>query len=66
MAHSDLSIYDKLLRTIRDRKEVIANALLHGAISDFTIFKEQRGRLNELELLEQELKTLLTKMVKDD
>lgn len=66
MTYSDLSIYEKLLRTIRDRKNLIADALLHGAVGDYTVFKEQRARLNELELLEQELKTLLDKMVKND
>ena len=63
---TDLSIYEKLLRHIRDRKSVISEAILHGAISDFVVFKEQRARLTELELLEQELKTLLDKMVQND
>jgi hypothetical protein len=66
MSYSDLSIYEKLLRTIRDRRNLLAENLLHGSVSDFVVFKEQRARLNELELLEQELKTLLDKMVQND
>ena len=66
MLNSDLSIYEKLLRSIRDRRNQLEGLLLRGPIADYTIFREHRGRLNELDLMEQELKTLLDKMVQND
>lgn len=66
MTYSDLSIYEKLLRSIRDRKNQIEENLCVGSIPDFTVFREQRARLSELAFLEQELKSLLDKMVQND
>lgn len=66
MQSDDLSIYDKLLRAIRSRKSAIEQTLCYGAISDHTVFREQRARLSELAFLEQELKDLLNKMVQND
>ena len=65
MAHGDLLPYEKLLRFIRDRKRLVEETLLYGGISDFTVFREQRAKHNELTLLEQELKSLLDKVEND-
>jgi hypothetical protein len=62
----DLSIYEKLLRSVRDRKKIVEDVLCHGPIADYVVFREQRARLRELELLEQELKDLLNKVVEND
>lgn len=66
MIAGDLSIYDRLLRSIRDRRFAIEQTLCYGAITDHTVFREQRARLSELAFLEQELKDLLNKMVQND
>jgi hypothetical protein len=64
--NTDLSIYEKLLRTIRDRKSVFEQSIAYGSIPDFTAFREQRAKLSELAFLEQELKDLLNKVVEND
>lgn len=66
MSYGDLSIYEKLLRSIRDRRNQLEDLVLRGPVGDYTIFREYRGRINELELLEQELKSLLDKVVEND
>ena len=66
MSYSNLSIYEKLLRSIRDRKREIEQALCYGPIADYVVFREQRAKLHELHGVEQELKSLLDKMVQND
>lgn len=66
MLNSDLSIYEKLLRSIRERKKDIEQALCYGPIADYVVFREQRAKLAELFGMEQELKSLLDKMVQND
>jgi CRISPR/Cas system CSM-associated protein Csm2 small subunit len=66
MTHGDLSIYEKLLRSIRERKKAVEEVLCYGPIADYTIFREQRARLRELEQMEQELKDLLNRMENND
>lgn len=65
MAYGDLPIYEKLLRRIRERKKLVEETLLQGAVPDHTAFREQRARLNELVALEQDIKDLLEKTSDD-
>ena len=55
-----------MLKTIRERQNVIQEALCHGPVADFTAFKELRARLDELAQTEQDLKDLLEKVSKHD
>lgn len=66
MLVGDLPIYEKLLRSIRDRRSQLEGLILRGPMADYTVFREHRARLNELDLMEQELKSLLDKMVQND
>jgi hypothetical protein len=63
---SDLYIYEKMLKNIRERKDVVVDAICHGPVPDFIAFKELRARLGELAITEQDLKDLLEKVTDDD
>lgn len=56
---------EKLVKLIRDRKRSLEEVLLEGHISDYTDFKVVRARVNELALLEQDLKDLLKRTLDD-
>ena len=56
-----LFLYDKLLKTLRERQEDVNNSLCSGIVPDYTAFQVLRGRLSELALIEQEVKLLLEK-----
>lgn len=62
----DLSIYEKLLRVIRDRRKSVEETITNGAVPDFSAFRELRAKLGELAYIEQELKSLLDKVVEND
>ena len=47
---------------MRERKSSIQETICHGAVADFTAFKELRARLGELAQTEQDLKDLLKKV----
>ena len=63
---SDLYIYEKMLKNVRERQNVVKDALCFGPVPDFTAFKELRARLGELAITEQDLKDLLEKVTDDD
>ena len=63
---SDLYIYDKMLKNVRERQDLLKEALCFGPVLDFTAFKELRARLGELAITEQDLKDLLEKVTDDD
>ena len=63
---SDLYIYEKMLKNVRERQNVVKDALCFGPVPDFTAFKELRARLGELAITEQDLKDLLEKVIDDD
>ena len=63
---SDLYIYEKMLKNVLERKNVVKDALCFGPVPDFTAFKELRARLGELAITEQDLKDLLEKVTDDD
>ena len=56
-----LFFYDRLLKILRERKEDVSNSLCSGVVPDYTAFQVLRGKLSELEFIEQEAKTLLEK-----
>jgi hypothetical protein len=58
---SDLYIYEKMLKNIRERRELITETLCYGPVGDLVAFKELRAKLGELAITEQELKLLLNK-----
>jgi|TARA_R100000995_G_scaffold84098_1_gene61766 hypothetical protein len=59
---NELYIYENMLKNVRDRQDVVREALCYGPVADFTAFKELRARLNELAQTEQDLKDLLKKV----
>ncbi len=63
---SDLYIYEKLLKNIRERRELVQETLFEGPVPDFTAFKELRARLGELAVIEQDLKLLLERVTSDE
>ena len=63
---SELYIYEKMLKNVRERQNVVKDALCFGPVPDFTAFKELRARLGELAITEQDLKDLLEKVTDDD
>ena len=63
---SVLYIYDKMLKNVRERQNVVKDALCFGPVLDFTAFKELRARRGELAITEQDLKDLLEKVTDDD
>ncbi len=63
---SELYIYEKMLKNIRERKDVVVDALCHGPVPDFTAFKELRAKLAELAITEQDLRDLLEKVEDDE
>jgi len=56
-----LFFYDRLLKILRERQEDVSNSLCSGIVPDYTAFQVLRGKLSELEFIEQEVKTLLEK-----
>lgn len=56
---SDLYIYEKMLKNVRQRQNMIQETICYGVVPDFVVFKELRGRLGELATTEQDLKDLL-------
>ena len=63
---SDLYIYEKMLKTIRDRRKLIEETITYGAVADFSAFQDLRAKLAELAFLEQELKSLHNKVTEND
>jgi hypothetical protein len=55
---SDLYIYRNLNKILIDRLNQIEQALIHGSVADYTVFKELRVRHSELIGIQQELKNL--------
>jgi hypothetical protein len=56
---SDLYIVDKLFKTIRERREVVLEAMTKGSVQDFASFKHLRGRLEAWDEIENEVRLLL-------
>tara|TARA_A100001201_G_scaffold143587_1_gene145999 strand:- start:1492 stop:1689 length:198 start_codon:yes stop_codon:yes gene_type:complete len=63
---SELYIYEKMLKNIRERQDLVTEALCYGPVADFVAFKELRAKLGELATTEQELKLLLNKVSQEN
>lgn len=63
---SDLYIYEKMLKNVRERQDMVKESLCFGPVLDFVAFKELRARLGELAITEQDLKDLLKKVTNDE
>lgn len=56
---SDLYIVDKLYKVIRERREVITEAMTKGSVQDFAAFRHLRGKLEVWDEIENEVRLLL-------
>lgn len=56
---TDLYIVDKLFKVIRERREVVLEAVTKGPVPDFTAFRHLRGKLEVWDEVENELRLLL-------
>ena len=61
-----LYFYEKSLKIIRKRQEDIRETICHGPVNDFESFRELRAKLQELVIIEQDLKDLLEKVDNND
>jgi hypothetical protein len=56
---SDLYIVDKLFKVIRERREVVLEAVTKGSVPDFATFRHLRGKLEVWDEIENEMRLLL-------
>lgn len=56
---SDLYIVDKLFKVIRERRDVVFEAVTKGPVQDFAAFRHMRGKLEVWDEVENELRLLL-------
>ena len=59
---SDLYIYEKMLKIMRERRKSIEETITFGSVPDYSAFQDLRAKLGELAQTEQDLKTLLDKV----
>ena len=60
-----LFLFERLLKSIRERRSSYEETLAYGAVADFTAFRELRARIAEIGTLEQELRDLLVRITDD-
>lgn len=58
---SDIYIVDRLFKVIRERREIVTEAITKGSVQDFAAFRHLRGKLEVWNELEEELRLLLKK-----
>jgi|TARA_R110000824_G_scaffold98284_2_gene234507 hypothetical protein len=63
---SDLYIYEKMLKIMRERRKLIEETITFGSVPDYSAFQDLRAKLGELAFLEQELKNLHNKVIEDE
>ena len=56
---SDLYIVDRLFKVIRERRDVVLEAVTKGSVSDFAAFRHLRGKLEVWDEIENEMRLLL-------
>lgn len=56
---SDLYFVDKLLKVIRERRNVVVEAITEGSVNDFPAYRHLRGRLEAWNDVEREIRLLL-------
>jgi len=57
-----LYILENILKTVRQRREVIVEAITEGSVQDFVAFRYLRGKLEVWDEVESELRSLLKRM----
>jgi hypothetical protein len=62
----DLLFAEKVLKIIRERRDVVAEALTEGAVQDFAAFRHLRGKYEVWSELEQEIRSLLKRETEED
>ena len=55
----DLSLAEKILKIIRVRRALVAEALTEGAVQDFAAFRHLRGKYEVWNEVESEVRSLL-------
>jgi hypothetical protein len=56
---SDLYFVDRLLKVVRERRTVVAEAITEGSVQDFAAFRHLRGKLEVWSEVEREVRLLL-------
>ena len=56
---SDLYFVDRLLKVVRERRPVVAEAITEGSVQDFAAFRHLRGKLEVWSEVEREIRLLL-------
>jgi hypothetical protein len=56
---SDLYFVDKLLKVVRERRDVVVEAMTEGSVNDFAAYRHLRGRLEAWNEVEREIRLLL-------
>jgi hypothetical protein len=62
----DLLFAEKILKIIRERRDVVTEALTEGAVQDFAAFRHLRGKYEVWSELEQEIRSLLKRETEED
>jgi hypothetical protein len=57
-----LYILENLLKVVKQRREVVVEAITEGAVQDFTAFRHLRGKLEVWDEIQSELRSLLKRM----
>jgi len=57
-----LYILENLLKVVKERREVVVEAITEGAVQDFTAFRHLRGKLEVWDEMHSELRSLLKRM----
>ena len=57
--------FEKLLKLIRSRKHEIGEQMIYGGIKDMEHYREQVGHVKALQLVEDEMMKILTKVESD-
>lgn len=62
----DLSLAEKILKVVRERRAVVSEALTEGAVQDFAAFRHLRGKYEAWNEIESEVRSLLKWEVEED
>lgn len=62
----DLLFAEKLLKIVRERRDVVAEALTEGTVQDFAAFRHLRGKHEAWSEVEREIRSLLKWETEED
>jgi hypothetical protein len=57
-----LYIIENLLKTVKQRREVVVEAITEGSVQDFAAYRHLRGKLEGWDEIQTELRSLLKRM----